>query len=174
MNIDLLKPEYSAHMLYFLHRLDAEAIYMNYRPGERSRIVKDFRSHVRSIKNNCIIAVAWNIPEGLESVDWRIIGYVSIYGGRQTRNAHVGNLACGVLLDWCGHGVADRLFDYAFSEAKKRGIRIIELSVVKENKIAYNKYIQWGFRVCGVRHNTFMMDDGTYHDELFMTRALYG
>jgi hypothetical protein len=86
MNIDLLKPEYSAHMLYFLHRLDAEAIYMNYRPGERSRIVKDFRSHVRSIKNNCIIAVAWNIPEGLESVDWRIIGLWCFIGLVRSRS----------------------------------------------------------------------------------------
>ena len=79
----------------------------------------------------------------------KIVGSCGIrrWGGRSNR---VGELGIAVLKKYRGRGIGKRLMRKAMAEAKKIGIKIIVLGVIKGNKPAINLYKKFGFIEFGV------------------------
>lgn len=151
-------------LLVFLCKLDEEAEFMLYRPGERQANGHDLRGHIRALRFNSAI---------LGAVDaGRIVGYLAIYGGRQSRNAHVATLSCGVLKEYQNRGVASALWHLIGECTDFMGITRIELSVVEKNVNAIKLYIKWGFVEEGYKFGSFLTDEGKYLSEVMMYRRV--
>ena len=56
--------------------------------------------------------------------------------------------------------------------AAQIGYEQIDLEVVADNTRALTLYRKCGFTETGRKHRALKFDDGTYHDEILMTRIL--
>jgi len=158
----VLSKEESGKFLEFLCSLDQAAPWMYYSPGERVQNVRDMRGHIAALRPNSAIMVSWQ--------DDRIVGYLAVYGGRQSRVAHVGSLSCGVLAEVRRHGIARELFSewLSWNFATGAGIHRVELTVVTENLPAVKLYLALGFKVEGLRKMSFY--NGSMWDEYHMAK----
>jgi RimJ/RimL family protein N-acetyltransferase len=64
------------------------------------------------------------------------------------------------------------MIDYLTELAVKIGFEQIDLEVVADNTRAQALYRKCGFAESGRRIRALKFDDGTYHDEILMTKIL--
>ena len=73
--------------------------------------------------------------------------------------------------EWRGVGIADGLIEACAAYASTLGLRLLKLGVVTTNVSAIQLYQRCGFRVYGVEPEA-IQHEGTYYDELLMTRRI--
>ena len=103
-------------------------------------------------------------------VDGQVAGAAGISPKpRDCKQAHVAEV--GIDLDpriW-GKGVGEKAMGHLLGEAKKMGLKRLELQLVKENKRALNLYLKSGYKVEGTKKKAFKLGRG-YVDVYIMGR----
>lgn len=118
-----------------------------------------------------IIRQMANSPNSLflvAEIDDRIVGQLTLEGGKRRNVQHTAVLGITVANGWRGRGVGHRLIDYAIRWARESDvITRVELHVFSRNERAMRLYEEFGFIVEGRRRNA-VIRDGVYLDDLVM------
>ena len=93
----------------------------------------------------------------------RIVGWVDIQRETRPIHAHVGQLGIGVLPEYRGRGIGERLMRAALDAARAAGFEKIELNVYGRNTRATALYRKLGFVHEGTRVRAKKLD-GRYDD----------
>lgn len=105
-------------------------------------------------------------------MEGRIIGSLTLQGGKRKSNRHAATLGITVAKDCRGQGVGRALMQAATDWAKANPVlKRIELNVVTNNPSAIHLYEAFGFYVEGHRRKAFYRD-GLFHDDLLMALLL--
>ncbi|WP_249384067.1 GNAT family protein [Chitinivorax sp. B] len=146
-------------------QLDHETHFMLYEPGERPGGVVEVRNELIALlayPNQTVLVVA---------EDDRLVGFVSATGGVASRIHHRAYLVAGILKDYAGLGLGQRLFAALNEWAAQVGIHRLELTVMAHNQPAIALYQKAGFQIEGIKHHSFKID-GDYVDEYYMGKLL--
>lgn len=101
----------------------------------------------------------------------RVRGFASVRGGSLQRLRHVGRFEVMVEREARGLGVGKALMDATVRWATDNFfIAKLSLSVFADNAPAVSLYESFGFLVEGRRVREYQMGDGTYRDDLLMSR----
>ncbi len=100
--------------------------------------------------------------------DGRIVGQLTLQGGKRRNVRHAATLGITVGREYRGRGVGRRLMEYAIDWARASGVVTrIELNVFVRNSNAIRLYESCGFVVEGRRRRSTHRD-GEYLDDLVM------
>ncbi len=100
--------------------------------------------------------------------DGRIVGQLTLQGGKRRNVRHAATLGITVGRDYRGQGVGRRLMEYAIAWARAgRVVTRIELNVFVRNTNAIRLYESCGFVAEGRRRRSIRRD-GEYVDDLLM------
>lgn len=106
-------------------------------------------------------------------VDGKVAGNSSVNGiGMKRRIAHRCSLAIALYKEYWDLGIGRAMISYLSELAKQIGYEQMDLEVVAENTRAVALYRKCGFIETGKRHHALKLDDGSYHDEILMYKAL--
>ena len=104
--------------------------------------------------------------------DGRIVGQLTLQGGKRRHVRHAATLGITVAQEWRNYGVGRRLMAYAIDWARASGVLTrIELFVFVRNTGAIHLYELCGFEVEGRRRRSTFRD-GEYLDDLLMSLLL--
>ena len=127
--------------------------------------VEDFRAGTKSYledeKSFEVIAILNGKVVGSGHLDW--------YSGKK-RVSHIASVDLGVLKDYWGLGVGGKIMQTLLEEAQKSGIEKVGLTVYRKNERAIKMYESFGFFVTGIDPLGVKYSDGTYDDDLYMTK----
>ena len=114
-----------------------------------------------------------NIENGYPQIvavdDDKIVGWCNIPPASRAVSAHVGDLFMGLLPEWRGRGLGERLLKQAIQAADDFGFLRIELGVFATNTAAAALYRKVGFVEEGTKSKAILID-GAFHDEIIMAR----
>jgi ribosomal protein S18 acetylase RimI-like enzyme len=102
-------------------------------------------------------------PQLIAEIDGRLVGWCDVRRSPLPVHAHVGNLGMGVLPEFRGQGVGERLIRTAIEASRAAGFERLELHVYAKNTVAEALYRKVGF----VREGTLARGkkiDGEYDD----------
>lgn len=98
----------------------------------------------------------------------RVVGWADIFQAWAAAVAHCGSLGMGVLPDYRGQGLGQRLLRACIDKAWAKGLTRIELEVRVDNQRAIGLYRAMGFRQEALKRRA-MRFDGVYFDSLQMS-----
>ncbi|QQO20736.1 GNAT family N-acetyltransferase [Bradyrhizobium diazoefficiens] len=98
-----------------------------------------------------------------------VVGWCNVPPSGRTVSAHVGDLFMGLLPDFRGRGLGEKLLREAIQASDAFGFRRIELGVFATNTAAAALYRKVGFVEEGVKRMAILLD-GIHHDEIIMAR----
>jgi ribosomal protein S18 acetylase RimI-like enzyme len=117
--------------------------------------------------DECASFVARNLrlrnPQFVADDGGRVVGWVDIQRETRPVHAHVGQLGIGVLPDYRGCGIGERLMRAALEAARAAGFEKVELHVYGRNTRAAALYRKLGFVHEGTRLKAKKID-GEYDD----------
>lgn len=166
--IEIIEPDlkYLNQITDFVNRLAKEDTFLSFLPNKEisKKVEKKWLVNtLNQIKNNRTLS-AWAV------FDNKIIGTCDcIKGG--TRDPHVGTVGLMVDKDFRFDGIGRFLFDYIIKEAKKRGAKILILSLFSDNLIALSMYKKFGFKEYGNLPNG-LYRKGKFSDHVWMYKEL--
>lgn len=109
----------------------------------------------------------------LAELDGEYVGNASFdVAGRSRRNSHRADIGIALYLDYTGMGIGKRLFALILELIEQCGFEAAELTVVQGNDRAIHMYESFGFTETGRIPKANKYDDGTYADDIFMTKVL--
>jgi len=94
----------------------------------------------------------------------KIVGWANIHKFPHPRRKGLGDLAIYLHQDFHNVGLGTAMTERLLQLAQNEKMHRIELTVVKENKIALHLYEKFGFQIEGVSKDAFYGRDGRYHD----------
>lgn len=97
----------------------------------------------------------------------QVVGWCDISPLDRPVFSHVGTLGMGVVPEFRGQGIGERLIVAALEKAKDRGLTRIELTVRESNLPAIKLYQKVGFEIEGVHKNAVFID-GHYENHVCM------
>lgn len=161
------RPEDAPALIAYFRRIFAEpGINLITEVDEFSPTVETESRYIREMARaaNSLFLVA--------EFDDRIIGQLTLEGGKRRNVRHSAVLGITIADGWRGQGVGRRLIDYALDWARETGILTrIELHVFARNEGAIHLYETCGFVVEGRRRES-VLRDGEYLDDLIMGMLL--
>lgn len=92
--------------------------------------------------------------------------------GPMRRLTHRGSVAIALKKDYWGRGIATSMLEYLFALSKVAGYERLELGVIEGNAQAKHLYEKVGFVEIGRVPASMKYDDGTYRDEILMSKKL--
>lgn len=108
--------------------------------------------------------IADNEPQFVARVQDKVVGWCDVSAdSAEIGRAHVGTLGMGVIADFRGQGIGERLMRTTVEAAIKKGITRIELEVRTGNAAAIKLYKKIGFELEGTRRAAGFQD-GAYYD----------
>ena len=114
-----------------------------------------------------------NIEKGFPQIvavsDRQVVGWCNIPPMAREVAAHVGDLFMGLLPEWRGQRLGERLLREALAAADAFGYRRIELGVFADNANAAALYRKAGFVEEGIKRRAVLID-GVFYDEIIMAR----
>ena len=117
--------------------------------------------------DECATFVARNLrlgnPQFVADEAGRIVGWVDIQRETRPVHAHVGQLGIGVLPEYRGRGIGEKLMRASIDAARAAGLEKIELHVYGRNTRAAALYRKLGFVHEGTRIKAKKID-GAYDD----------
>ena len=108
-------------------------------------------------------------PQLVAVVDQEVVGWCNIPPASREVMAHVGDLFMGLLPNWRGQGLGERLLRESLLAADGFGYLRIELGVFASNTRAAALYRKAGFVEEGIKRRAILID-GVFHDEIIMAR----
>lgn len=149
--IRLAGPDDAALILDLQLALDRESAFMLMEPGERERLedLPDLSYRVVAVEGG------------------RLVGHVNVVVQPFARVRHRGHVVMGIRASHTGKGLGRRLLDAAIVQARDRGLRRLELTVMTHNQAALALYTRCGFQIEGLRRTAARVD-GRWVDEHYM------
>lgn len=161
------RPEDAAEMIAYLRRIFAEpGINMITEADEFSPTVEAEARLIREVarSDNSLFIVAEH--------QGRLVGQLTLEGGKRRNVRHTAVLGITVAREWRGQGIGRRLIQYAVDWARQTGVLArIELHVFARNEGAIRLYESYGFVLEGRRRNA-VIRDGESLDDLIMALLL--
>jgi RimJ/RimL family protein N-acetyltransferase len=154
----------AADLLALQRRLDAQSSYMMLEPGERGDDTSRLQQRLSGQRDEGSFDLVAEEDGGLA-------GWLSVEVLPYRRARHVGYLVLGVDANQTGRGLGGALLAEAVAEARRRGLRRLELTVMTDNLRALGLYLRAGFAVEGLRRQS-VMRDGELVDEYYMAHLL--
>jgi putative acetyltransferase len=102
----------------------------------------------------------------------KIVGLTNIHKFPHPRRKGLGDLAIYLHQNFHNVGLGTAMTERLLQLAKNEKMHRIELTVVRENKIALRLYEKFGFQIEGVSKDAFYGQDGKYHDIFNMALIL--
>jgi RimJ/RimL family protein N-acetyltransferase len=155
-------PDDAAMLLRLRLALDSESSFMLFEPGERSEDEADQRRAIEQITGGgslLLLAIAGE----------RAVGVIEVLRKRFRRNRHSAELNIGVLSEFGGRGIGERLLASAMEWCTERGVTRLSLSVMVHNDRARRLYERAGFVIEGTRRRSLIVD-GEPVDEVLMAK----
>lgn len=112
--------------------------------------------------------IAANIPRFVAVDGDRVVGWIGIRPGSSVTERHSGLLGMGIISDYRGQGIGERLLAAGVAKARGVGIVRIYLHVRADNARAINLYTKAGFQIEGVMSRAMRFED-SFHDALLMS-----
>ncbi len=160
-------PDDAAALIKYMTRTAGETEFILRYPDEISYTEAQERELLGNILNDPGHAMMIGI------VDGKVAGNCAISGiGMRRKIRHRCSLAITLYREYWGLGIGTAMIGYLAELAEKIGFAQIDLEVVAENTRAQALYRKCGFVETGRRIRALKFDDGTYHDEILMTRIL--
>lgn len=157
------RPDDAAAMIAYLRRVFAE-------PGinlitEADEFSPSVEAEARLIRD---IARSVNSLFLVAEFEGRIVGQLTLEGGKRRNVRHAATLGITVEREWRGRGIGRRLIEHAITWARQSGVLTrIELHVFARNESAVHLYESCGFELEGRRRGP-VMRDGELLDDLVM------
>ena len=98
----------------------------------------------------------------------RMVGHAQIYKFPHPRRKGTGDLVIYLHQDFHNVGLGTAMLTRLIELARKEGLHKIGLHVVLDNKNAIHLYEKLGFKTEGVIRDSYVGEDGRYHDQLAM------
>ncbi|MCL1960967.1 MAG: GNAT family N-acetyltransferase [Desulfovibrionaceae bacterium] len=111
------------------------------------------------------------VPRVVGKTAGRLIGWCDIQPGWPDTLRHCGGLGMGVVPEFRGQGVGQRLLESCLALARQAGITRVELEARSDNEQTLRFYRRAGFEVEGVRCRR-MRIDGEYKETTAMALLL--
>ena len=161
------EPEYAEQMIEYLKVTSAETPYLLRYPDEVKFTVEGEAELLAKFMEDPYLIMMVAV------VDGKVAGNGSINGiGDKRKIAHRCNLAIALYQEYWDLGIGSAMIGYMTDLAREIGWHQVDLEVFAENTRAQALYKKCGFIESGRRHNAFLLDDGTYHDEILMYKPL--
>lgn len=154
-------------VLALLIQLASESDMLLSVPEEITFTVEEERAFLCSQREDeaAVMLCAWR--------DGDLVGIGSLAPGGRQRIAHVAELSVSVKKSCWNLGVGNVLMQQLIAYAKQKGqTKMLHLGVRADNIAAVHLYEKHGFLPCGAFKNYFKVD-GSYRDELLMSRMLF-
>ncbi|MCD7034806.1 GNAT family N-acetyltransferase [Metabacillus sp. GX 13764] len=164
MNIRLIEVQDAENFL-FLSQVIEESGMMLFEPGEKQLSVDEQKASIERI-----LAVP-NSALFVAEKGGDLAGYIAAFGGKVKRTSHSAYLVLGVHPDYYRQGIASKLFEKLFQWALQRGIKRLELTVIKYNEKAFSLYEKMGFSIEGEKVHSLYID-GEPVNEYYMYKLI--
>lgn len=115
------------------------------------------------VRNN----IAKGYPQLVALHDGQVVGWCDVTPPGREVMAHVGVLGMGLIPEWRGKGLGERLIRESLAAARRFGFLRVELGVYATNTRAAALYRKVGFVEEGVRRSRIRID-GVFLDEIMM------
>ncbi|MBR4760281.1 MAG: GNAT family N-acetyltransferase [Lachnospiraceae bacterium] len=158
-------PEYAEKMLEYLHQTAAETPFLLREPEEITYTLDAERAILKDLlgKNDTVMMMAL--------VDGEIAGNCSIARiDPKKRIRHRCSLAIALKKDYWNLGIGSAMMEYLTELAIQIGFDQMELGVIEGNDRAKALYEKNGFVETGKIVNSMKYDDGSYRDEIIMSK----
>lgn len=107
------------------------------------------------------------------SSDLQVAGMFLLFGGTLSRMRHTGKLEVLVAESHRGRGVGRALLTAGLEWAMENPVlEKVGLSVFSDNERALALYRAFGFEQEGCRRGEYLMEDGSYRDDLLLQRSV--
>ncbi|MRH43274.1 GNAT family N-acetyltransferase [Aquibacillus halophilus] len=165
MLIREIKFDDAENLVKLIKLVEIESQYMLFEPGERNTGPEQQRKRIEVMKEegSSTIFVAEENNE--------LVGYLIAMGGNAKRNKHSVYLVIGILSEYRGLGLGEKLFKQLQVWAMEHDIHRLELSVVNRNEAALKLYKKMGFDIEGTKRDSLYID-GEFVDEYYMSKLL--
>ena len=114
-------------------------------------------------------AIAKKSPFMVAVAGRRVVGWCDIYPSAFEGFRHKGTLGMGIIQEYRGQGIGQRLMKAALAAGRRYGFKRVELDVFASNKPAIKLYKKLGFATEGRKRNARKID-GRYDDIFVMAR----
>lgn len=148
----------------FLEKLDNQTDFLLYESGERNTSIEYLTNYYKNLRNS-------NSKVFVCEYKNEIIAFISGIRRKPKRVSHIIYIVTGVLEDYRGKGIGNKLFKKIFSWSSKAKISRIELKVREDNNIAIKLYEKLGFEKEGIR-NKAVKFKGKFYDEIYMSKII--
>lgn len=112
--------------------------------------------------------VEQNHAQYVAVVEDRLVGWADIVPISRQSMGHVGTLGMGVVAEYRGQGIGNRLLEITIAHAWREGLKRLELEVFADNEIAIDLYYEkHGYQIEGVKRYARCID-GVYQDVVVM------
>lgn len=141
-----------AEQYLLLNKRIDESGFMLHEPGEKQLTVTQQQAFIERVIQTKRTAL-FVADDGED-----LVGFILAIGGTVRRNRHSAYIVVGIDEAYRGQGVATKLFEAIFVWARDMKISRLELTVIKENKKAYDLYRRLGFSVEGEKIHSLIVD----------------
>ena len=145
----------------FREALDSVAREKRYLASFAAPPVEDVHQFIAS-------GIAANVPRFVAVDGDRVVGWIGIRPGTSITERHSGLLGMGIVSEYRGQGIGERLLAACVAKARGDGMVRISLHVRSDNARAISLYTKAGFRIEGVMSRAMRFEDG-FHDALLMS-----
>lgn len=159
-------PERAEEMLDFLRDISSETEFITRTAGEVYETVEIERQKLEGLlaAENSIMIVCM--------VNGRIAGNCSLQFMRKAKMRHRATVGIAIRQAYWNLGIGTALFEEMIRISRERGLRQMELEMTDGNERGLALYTKMGFEITGRRPDAFRMRDGTYRDDILMTKML--
>ena len=112
--------------------------------------------------------IATNVSQFVALDGSRVVGWADISPEQAAAIKHCGSLGMGVIAEYRGQRIGERLLVACMEKAQRNGISRITLQVRTDNESAIKLYEKVGFQTEGIMTGS-MLVDRNYYDTLFMS-----
>jgi RimJ/RimL family protein N-acetyltransferase len=140
---------------------------MSWAPGEYRKTEDERREFIRRKRDNPAEILI------LAELDGEIVGNIDFHVGTRQRTAHAGEFGMGILPNVRSRGVGTLLLERLIAWAREvPQLEKINLRVISNNPRAMGLYRKLGFLEEGTRVREIKYSDGSYADEILMSKLL--
>lgn len=100
--------------------------------------------------------------------DDRIVGHAQLYKFPHSRRKGMCDLVIYLHQGFHNQGLGTAMLTELIQQARNERLHRINLHVIADNKLAVHLYEKFGFKTEGTMKDSYLGDDGKYHDELVM------
>ena len=122
---------------------------------------------LESVRAFVLDNISQGYPELVAVSAGQVVGWCDVMPKPRPINVHVGVLGMGLLPEFRGQGLGDRLIRQTLAAARALGLNRVELSVRENNEGAITLYKSAGFEIEGLERNATKVD-GVYENVVLM------